>query len=132
MGTRALTVINGSDGEIVVMYSQFDGYPGGHGLELADFLSGMRLVNGFKADEKGKWANGMGCLAAQMVANFKTQPGGIYLYPSGTRDTGEEYLYTIDRVDETNLQVTVEECWEDNKKIFQGTVEAFEQFCDSA
>ena len=129
MGTRALTVINASEGEIMVLYRQFDGYPDGHGLELADFLSGMRLVKGFSGDEKGKWANGMDCLAAQLVANFKTQPGGIYLYPAGTRDTGEDYIYTLDLVDETDLRLTVEECWGDKGQVFQGTVEAFKQFC---
>ena len=28
------------------MYRQFDGYPTGHGAELAEFLNGGRLVNG--------------------------------------------------------------------------------------
>jgi len=96
MGTRCLTVFNTEKGkEIVVMYRQHDGYPDGHGKELAEFLSGFKLVNGMRGDEPPKFANGMSCLAAQVVAKFKDEPGSIYLYPAGTRDTGEEYIYIV-------------------------------------
>ena len=38
----------------------------------------------------------MECLAAQLVSHFKgDQIGNFYLYPSGTRDCGEEYIYTV-------------------------------------
>lgn len=122
MGTRSLTVFvenwkysdrekgeqSGSD-EIVVMYRQMDGYATGHGQELVDFLKPYSLVNGISMlrDEGKKIANGMGCLALQTVAHFKYsyatddkgQPklsaGGFYLYKSGTRDTGEEWIYTV-------------------------------------
>ena len=40
------------DTEIVVMYRQYDGYPSGHGIELAEFLAKGRLVNGISAVEK--------------------------------------------------------------------------------
>jgi len=77
------------------MYRQMDGYPEGHGKELAEMLSGMKMVNGLSIDQPAKLANGMPCLAAQIVAHFKEGPGGIYLYPAGTRDCGEEYIYTV-------------------------------------
>lgn len=96
MGTRCLTVFTDErDRELVVMYRQFDGYLDGHGKELADFLSGMKIVNGMTGDEPPKFANGMSCLAAQTVCNFKTEPGGIYLYPAETRDCGEDYIYFV-------------------------------------
>jgi hypothetical protein len=96
MGTRSLTVFKDDDGEeIGVMYRQMDGYPEGHGKELAEMLSGMKMVNGLSIDQPAKLANGMPCLAAQIVAHFKEGPGGIYLYPAGTRDCGEEYIYTV-------------------------------------
>jgi hypothetical protein len=48
MGTRSLTIFQENDNkEICVMYRQFDGYPDGHGEELARFLSGFTMVNGF-------------------------------------------------------------------------------------
>ncbi|KKL22225.1 hypothetical protein LCGC14_2437560 [marine sediment metagenome] len=97
MGTRCLTVFKEEDGtEIAVMYRQMDGYPSGHGQELADFLAGKALVNGIGADDSKDTAfNGMHCLAASVVAHFKKDLGSVYLYPAGTRDVGEEYTYTV-------------------------------------
>ena len=45
--------------------------------------------------KRGKVANGMPCLAAQLVAKFKQEVGHFYLYPARTRDCGEEYVYTV-------------------------------------
>lgn len=95
MGTRCLTVFCDEKEEIVVMYRQMDGYPTGHGAELKEFLSGFSVVNGFGLEQPSRQANGMGCLAAQTVAFFKTGIGQFYLYPAGARDCGEEYIYTI-------------------------------------
>jgi hypothetical protein len=98
MGTRCLTVINDHYGkEIAVLYRQFDGYPEGHGTELKAFLSGKRISNGIMPG----CFNGMECLAASVVANFKTAPGGFYLYRADTRDIGEEFVYTIYPTKET-------------------------------
>jgi len=95
MGTRSITTfIDERQREIAVMYRQYDGYPEGHGAELAEFLSGMNVVNGLGAEHK-KVANGMDCLAAQVVAHFKDGPGNIYLMPAQTRDVSEEYLYIV-------------------------------------
>ncbi len=101
MGTRSLTVVVDKSWdrteELCVMYRQCDGYPSGHGQELKEFLSGMKIVNGINSTLRGtKFANGMGCLAAQMVAHFKTdREGGFYLHASGSRDCGEEYTYVV-------------------------------------
>ena len=98
MGTRCLTVFKDKqDEEIVVMYRQFDGYYDGHGYELADFLKHKRLCNGLRGDDMNA-ANGMSCLAAQVVAHFKKKPGGIYLYSAGTRDVWEEYVYIVKEI----------------------------------
>lgn len=100
MGTRSITVFvdEYNHEEIVVMYRQFDGYLSGYGTDLATFLAPFKVVNGFGLDDKeGESANGMGCLAAQVVAHFKDESGigGIYLHAGGTRDVGEEYVYTV-------------------------------------
>lgn len=98
MGTRSLTVFAGPGGkEIVVMYRQCDGYPSGHGKELLERFGETRIVNGIRGDEPEPFANGMGCLAAQAVEHFKKAhgAGGIYLHGAGTRNCGEEYLYTV-------------------------------------
>ncbi|MBK9214636.1 MAG: hypothetical protein IPM59_03415 [Chloracidobacterium sp.] len=96
MGTRSLTIVEEIGGaEICVLYRQYDGYPTGHGAELKSFLEGIQIVNGLSPGDHKRTANGMDCLAAQLIAHFKTGPGGFYLYPAGTRDCGEEYIYTV-------------------------------------
>ena len=101
MGTRSLTrfMSNHSGEAVVCMYRQYDGYPEGLGLELAEFLSGRTIVNGIPCDREEarerKLANGMGCLAAQAVKHFKDEVGNVYLYPTDAHDVGEEYTYVI-------------------------------------
>ena len=112
MGTRSLTVFvetwENQEKEIAVLYRQMDGYPTGHGKELADFLKNFTIGNGIPCGEKlENFANGMSCLACQVIAHFKTGPGEFYLYPAGSRDVGEEYVYTLRNTKNecVNLQV---------------------------
>ena len=80
------------------MYRHYDGYPKGHGIELAEFLRDFRVVNGLGSPSDKKIANGTSCLAAQIVAHFKTIPGNIYLYPCNDGEEGiswEDYTYTV-------------------------------------
>jgi len=101
MGTRCLTVMKNGDGdETAVLYRQYDGYPTGHGDELVSFLQSRTLTNGLsfpKPEGIGMRANGAACLFAQLVTHFKEQEmeAGFYLHPPGTRDCGEEYIYTV-------------------------------------
>jgi hypothetical protein len=78
-----------------VLYRQFDGYPEGHGLELARFLAGRPIVDGIGDDTDV--FNGMNNLAAAVVSHFcdPTKPGLFYLHPAGTRDTGEQFTYRV-------------------------------------
>ena len=102
MGTRSLTLVYTEDYEVIMnMYAQWDGYPSGHGAELAAFLNSFEAItNGIRVGEERKIANGMGCLAAQLVAHFKVGFGSFYLYPVSEKDCGQEYEYHIykDRV----------------------------------
>jgi hypothetical protein len=134
MGTRSLTYIyetytNDNVVEnvpIVCMYRQFDGYVEGHGAELAEFLTRGTLVNGLGADDKLVF-NGMGCLAAQMVAHFKTQPGNIYLHaPVLNRDDWQEFEYHVfgDKVIVYGGTLT------NANIIFEGDWESFAKFCN--
>jgi len=141
MGTRSLTTFISTwkdektqkvkNEKIVTMYRQFDGYPSGHGLELAEFLNQGKLVNGISSAENGLVFNGMGCLAAQVVAKFKDGPGNIYLHRGGTTGCWEEYRYEVIGNEETK-ELTFK-CVEVHGKpvtLYQGTVQGFLEFVE--
>jgi hypothetical protein len=85
MGTRSETSFYDNEGrEICRFYRQMDGYPSGHGVDLATACDRI-IVNGYTLDMTVKThANGMGCLAAQVIAALKADQGlgGIYMYPT--------------------------------------------------
>jgi hypothetical protein len=106
MGTRSLTVIMDEGKEVCCLYRQMDGHPNSHGKELAEFLKSKTLVNGISGDRTTVF-NGMGCLAAQVVSHFKGDSAGdFYLYPPGTRDCGEEFIYTVSCTKKPDFGVT--------------------------
>jgi hypothetical protein len=94
MGTRSLTFVYDGDKAIINMYRQFDGYPSGHGVELAEFLGSGEMVNGF-SDKNAKQFNGMGCLAASMIAHFKNSVGGFYIHAVTDTDCWQDYEYHV-------------------------------------
>ena len=122
MGTRSLTFVYEGDQPIINMYRQFDGYVSGHGKELADFLLFDEITNGIPVGDKRRIANGMGCLAAQLVAHFKKEAGGFYLYPVGETNCGQEYEYHIYE----NKIVVIE----GDNTIFDGTWPDFIRFAN--
>lgn len=137
MGTRSLTFVYDGETPIINMYRQYDGYPTGHGAELAEFLTPFHMVNGLGFDETRKVANGMGCLAAQLVSNFKSEAGGFYLYPTSAVDCGQDYEYHIyNKNNELRIAITNRGCnffgltqSDINESIFEGTLTEFTEFC---
>lgn len=118
MGTRSLTYVYDEMAQpVMCMYRQSDGYLTGHGRAISDFLSSLTMVNGISFGEKRKVANGMGCLAAQMVARFKVGAGGIYLHPTElNQDSGQEYeyhIFTDNIVVKDPVNVIFDGTWED-------------------
>lgn len=97
---------------VLCVYQQFDGYISGVGHTLAVFLISKTLTNGI-GDEtmEDGFANGMGCLAAQYVAKFKTRIGGFYLT---TKDDEQGCNYEV-RFKNGNFNIKVEN--------FEGTPE---------
>jgi len=149
MGTRSLTRVietyrdEKKDKQVKVtlvnMYRQYDGYPEGHGTELADFLKAGKVVNGIGGDDTNVF-NGAGCLAAQMIAHFKDGAGGIYIEPITAKNCGQEYEYEV-IVDFDTKEVTmkcIEVGYIDSKGnykngkivIFEGKPVDFEQFVE--
>jgi len=154
MGTRSLTFVYDGETPIINMYRQYDGYPTGHGAELAEFLTPFHMVNGLPAKKPGeaepKVANGMGCLAAQLIANFKVGAGQFYLHPTSAVDCGQDYEYHIfdnvltfldedgieRRTTELRIAITNRGCnlfgltmSDTNERIFEGNLAEFTEFC---
>jgi hypothetical protein len=139
MGTRSLTFVYEQYGDeqkpVVNMYRQFDGYPTGHGAELVEFLNGGTLVNGLGVERDKLQFNGMGCLAAQMVAHFKEESGGFYIHPTDVTDCGQDYEYHI--YDKDGFYIEVYNCGcnffgvsGDSRDLeFKGNLEQFIEFC---
>ena len=126
MGTRCLTIIHDDGVPLISMYRQYDGYLTCHGLELATFLYDMKIVNGLGLERK-RVANGAGCLAAQMIAKFKTEPGQFYIIPipADSEDLDQiHYVYNV-HVDAGEITVTVV----GDKQEFQGTATEFFDYC---
>ena len=121
MGTRSLTFVYDGDVPVINIYRQYDGYPSGHGHELAQFLDSKNLVNGY-GEQNSMEANGMSCLAAQLVVQLKHGVGGIYIYaPMVGRDHWQDYEYHV-----YEDKVVVKD---PTAVIFEGTWEDFAQFC---
>jgi hypothetical protein len=105
------------------MYRQFDGYPSGHGVELGEFLNSIvEVTNGIRPGDKRKTANGMGCLAAQMIAHFKVGVGNIYIESTNTNLLGHDFEY---HVYETYVIVKNYS----GHTMFKGTWKDFYEFC---
>lgn len=123
MGTRSTTKIKDENGRVLVsLYRQYDGYPSGHGVEVANFLNARKVVNGFGGNQTGAThANGMGCLGAQLVSHLKgDQIGNVYLTSA---DDSQEYNYTI-YLKEGALCMRVES--EYNGLLFDGKASEFD------
>jgi len=118
MGTRSLTFVYTEHNEpIMNMYRQYDGYPTGHGAELAEFLLNCNH-------------NGMSCLAASMLSAFKESLGSIYIYPIDSTDCNQEYEY---HVYENRVEVYEINFYGSSEKtsIFSGSWEELKKFCSN-
>lgn len=128
MGTRSITRIIDDGKPILAMYRQWDGYPWGHGADLQRFLEPMTVINGMRMDEEtqmGRLANGAGCLAAQLIAHFKTEVGSIYCVSLDPEETQwVDYVYDVAVAEDGAIEISVD----NGPKM---TVAEFGTWCDN-
>ncbi len=103
------------------MYRQYDGYLSSYGMDLAKFLQDFTVVNGYNSLTPKRSANGMGCLAAQLISHFKDGIGNIYIHHPNDKDCGEEFTYTIYEED-GKVCIRAYDVWA-KKIIFDGSPE---------
>ena len=154
MGTRSLTHFKRDSIDsptLMTMYRQFDGYPRGHGRDIAGFMANKIVYNGYPTTAYHDF-NGMGDVAAQVIAHLKTmnypivereaidgsmylttdrmvepnytEPriGNAYIVEPDATDHGEEYVYTVYLDDAgEEIFIKVEDAYE-NTVLFQGSV----------
>lgn len=151
MGTRSTISFYDDKEHYVSIYQQYDGYLSGVGQNLYDFLNSKTLVNGLSTRDNTV-ANGAGCLFAQFIKEFKTEPGGLYLEPSGNgerlfgerNEYDQHYAYHVNVNTEyqgfADTKFDIEICVfgyanhkddEDKElegKIFQGSLDEYKEF----
>ena len=64
--------------KLVSIYNQYDGYPEGLGVTIASYLDNKTIVNGLGGDRDTVF-NGLGCLAASLIAELKEEAGNVYI-----------------------------------------------------
>ena len=136
MGTRSHTnfievTAHGND-LICSVYQQYDGYISYVGKNIADFLAGKEIVNGYNSLDVTK-ANGIGCLAAQFIAKFKDGIGNLYIIKpqeDNMRIAGWiEYIYNIYvNGDKQGAEQYRIEVIDSSGKIFDGNLEQYVAF----
>ena len=104
MGTRATIKIarreegvsfsEKPDKYIVSIYNHYDGYPEGLGMKLANYLEGTKIVNGLGKNNEDVF-NGLGCLAASLIAELKDGPGNIYIENPENKHSWIDYEYFV-------------------------------------
>lgn len=141
MGTRSLTIVNDGKRHVMTVYRQFDGNPEGHGKDLAALLGKIKVINGLGGGDRermGKVANGMGCLAAQLVARLKDCVGNVYVEGRWSKKDwkGTAYQYIINKGDGDDggygpWDITVTVMESGKKVLFKGDGPAFAAWVDS-
>ena len=118
MATRGTVKFIEDDEIIASIYIHWDAYISELGYKLANWLNTKKMLNGISGQtmESG-FANGIGCLAAQFIKEFKREIGGLYMYPNNAE---EEYNYKISYINNKFI-ITV-------NNIFKGTVDELLNF----
>jgi hypothetical protein len=107
---------------LVLVYLQYDGYPTGHPIDTAEWLSTGLVVNGYSPGEEKLVFNGAGCLAAQLVGKYKTGTGGCYIQSLSSRSKSwEDYLYDIIVKEDKSIEYVCYENGKRPKEIFRGS-----------
>ena len=91
---------------MVSIYHHYDGYPEGLGVTLASYLDGYRITNGLGRDNEYIF-NGLGCLAASLIAELKDGPGNIYIEDPNVPHTWIDYDYYVWGNDNKGIWISI-------------------------
>lgn len=96
--SHSITLVRDSGKEspiIASIYKHTYGVYRDHGNELKMFMKDIRLLNETVTGESDRRiADGMGCLAAQLIKSLKKKPGEVYMIPTGMSQN-EDFTYDV-------------------------------------
>ena len=127
MGTSATVTFMDNGKEILNAYFHYDGYPSYTGTKLGEYLEKFNVGNGITFGAKlGTYANGMGCLAAQFVGDFKEELGNMYLIGSNNNWI-TDFNYVVEQKENGELVIS---CYQSGKedKAYTNTPSQFKEW----
>ena len=95
--------------KLVSIYNQYDGYPEGLGVTLANYLLGTKIVNGLGGDRDTVF-NGLGCMAASIIAELKEEAGNVYIDDPNSPHGWLDYEYVIWGSDHKDIWISIFNC----------------------
>ena len=135
MSTRATITFVDKDTELVKLNYHHDGYIEGLGYDIAKWFLKKRIGNGIGFDDyNDDFCNGVGCMVAKFIHDYKTEPGELYVIPLSSENKWYDYNYRVIVNDEgkkcsldeiTKIIVTN---WDKNEPIFRGSPGELLQF----
>tara|TARA_R100000152_G_C6670013_1_gene106575 strand:- start:284 stop:697 length:414 start_codon:yes stop_codon:yes gene_type:complete len=102
---------------IVSIYNHWDGYPEGLGVQLAEYFEDKVVTNGLGSRDDYDSFNGMGCLAASLIAELKDGPGNVYIEDPECPHGWIDYEYFIWGDDGKDIWISI---FDDSECIFVG------------
>ena len=95
------------DKTIVDIYHHYDGYPEGLGVKLASYLYDKKITNGLGSRDDYDYFNGLGCLAASLVAELKDGPGNVYIEDKNQPHSWLDYKYYVWGDDDKSIWISI-------------------------
>ena len=105
---------------MVSIYNHFDGYPEGLGVTLASYLDDKKITNGLGKDRYSVF-NGLGCMAASIIAELKDEAGQIYIEDPECPHTWIDYEYYVWGDDGKDIWISI---FDGDECIFVGKPKA--------
>ena len=105
---------------MVSIYNHFDGYPEGLGVTLASYLEDKVITNGLGKDRYSCF-NGLGCMAASIIAELKDEAGQIYIEDPERPHGWIDYEYYVWGDYNKDIWISI---FDDDECIFVGKPQA--------
>jgi len=105
---------------IVDIYHHYDGYPEGLGVTLASYLDDKAITNGLGNRDDYDYFNGLGCLAASLIAELKDGPGNVYIEDKDRPHGWLDYKYYVWGDDNKGIWISI---FDGDECIFVGKPE---------